>query len=103
MRLTINPLAGQGVNLGFKDVKTLLEVIEQAVKKGKNFASEQVLQRYEQKRKPDNLLMQTGMDVFYKAFKTDLLPLKIARNVGLVLADKVSPIKKQALKYAIGI
>ncbi|KIX31456.1 2-octaprenyl-3-methyl-6-methoxy-1,4-benzoquinol hydroxylase [Mannheimia haemolytica] len=100
---TINPLAGQGVNLGFKDVKTLLEVIEQAVKKGKNFASEQVLQRYEQKRKPDNLLMQTGMDVFYKAFKTDLLPLKIARNVGLVLADKVSPIKKQALKYAIGI
>ncbi|HHW7579842.1 TPA: FAD-dependent oxidoreductase [Mannheimia haemolytica] len=100
---TINPLAGQGVNLGFKDVKTLLEVIEQAVKKGENFASEQMLKRYEQKRKPDNLLMQTGMDAFYKAFKTDLLPLKIARNIGLVLADKVSPIKKQALKYAIGI
>ncbi len=39
--------------------------------------------------------MQTGMDVFYKAFKTDLLPLKIARNVGLVLADKVSPIKSK--------
>lgn len=100
---TINPLAGQGVNLGFKDVKALLTVIEQAVKKGENIADEAVLKRYEQKRKPDNLLMQTGMDVFYKAFKTDLLPLKIARNLGLVLAEKITPIKTQALKYAIGI
>ncbi|MFA9500570.1 FAD-dependent oxidoreductase [Mannheimia sp. E30BD] len=100
---TINPLAGQGVNLGFKDVKALLEVLEQAVKKGENFASETVLKRYEQKRKPDNLLMQTGMDIFYKAFKTELLPLKIARNLGLVIAEKATPIKKQALKYAIGI
>lgn len=100
---TINPLAGQGVNLGFKDVKALLEVVEQAVKKGENFASEEVLKRYEQKRKPDNLLMQTGMDIFYKAFKTELLPLKIARNLGLVVAEKATPIKKQALKYAIGL
>ncbi|MEG9499775.1 FAD-dependent oxidoreductase [Mannheimia indoligenes] len=100
---TINPLAGQGVNLGFKDVKVLLEVVEQAVKKGENFASEEVLKRYEQKRKPDNLLMQTGMDIFYKAFKTELLPLKIARNLGLVIAEKATPIKKQALKYAIGL
>lgn len=100
---TINPLAGQGVNLGFKDVKALLEVFEQAVKKGENFSDNAVLKRYELKRKPDNLLMQTGMDVFYKAFKTDILPLKIARNLGLVLAEKISPIKKQALKYAIGL
>lgn len=100
---TINPLAGQGVNLGFKDVKVLLEVFEQAVKKGENLADEQVLKRYEQKRKPDNLLMQTGMDIFYKAFKTELLPLKIARNLGFILAEKITPVKKQALKYAIGL
>lgn len=100
---TINPLAGQGVNLGFKDVQVLLEVIEQAVKKGENFANEVVLKRYEHKRKPDNLLMQTGMDVFYKAFKTELLPAKIARNLGLVLAEKITPLKKKALRYAIGL
>ncbi|QLB41628.1 FAD-dependent monooxygenase [Mannheimia pernigra] len=100
---TINPLAGQGVNLGFKDIKVLLDVFEQAVKKGENFASEEVLKRYENKRKPDNLLMQTGMDIFYKAFSTELLPLKIARNLGLVIAEKATPLKKQALKYAIGI
>ncbi|MDY2946601.1 MAG: FAD-dependent oxidoreductase [Mannheimia varigena] len=100
---TINPLAGQGVNLGFKDVKVLLDVVEQAVKKGESFANEEVFKRYEQKRKLDNLLMQTSMDIFYKAFKTELLPLKIVRNLGLVIADKAMPIKKQALKYAIGL
>lgn len=100
---TINPLAGQGVNLGFKDVKVLLEVIEQAVENGENFADETVLKRYEQKRKPDNLLMQTGMDVFYKAFKTDLLPVKIARNLALMVAEKATPLKKRALKYALGL
>ncbi|WP_301098763.1 FAD-dependent oxidoreductase [Otariodibacter sp.] len=100
---TINPLAGQGVNLGFRDVKALLEVIEQAVKKGENFADEKVLKQYERKRKPDNLVMQTGMDVFYKAFKTDLLPVKVARNIALVIAEKATPFKKKALKYAIGL
>lgn len=100
---TINPLAGQGVNLGFKDVKALLEVIEQAVRKGENFTDEAVLKRYEHKRKTDNLLMQTGMDVFYKAFKTEILPIKVARNLGLVFTEKFTPLKKQILKYAIGI
>ena len=100
---TINPLAGQGVNLGFKDVKVLLELFQQALEKGKNFADPNILSQYERKRKPDNLLMQTGMDVFYKAFKTDLLPVKIARNLALIAAERATPIKNQALKYAIGL
>lgn len=100
---TINPLAGQGVNLGFKDVKALLKVIAQAVSSGKDFASDEVLKQYESQRKMDNLLMQTAMDFFYKTFKTELLPLKVVRNMGLVMAEKCKPLKKQALKYAIGL
>lgn len=100
---TINPLAGQGVNLGFKDVKALLEVLESAVKNGEDFASDEVLAQYERKRKPDNLVMQSGMDIFYKAFKEDILPLKIARNLALFAANKATPLKKQALKYALGL
>lgn len=99
---TINPLAGQGVNLGFKDVKALLDVLESAVKNGEDFASDEVLAKYERKRKPDNLLMQSGMDIFYKAFKEDILPLKIARNLALFAANKAT-LKKQALKYALGL
>ncbi|QIW15143.1 2-octaprenyl-3-methyl-6-methoxy-1,4-benzoquinol hydroxylase [Pasteurellaceae bacterium RH1A] len=100
---TINPLAGQGVNLGFKDVAALLEIFEKALNKGEDLHSPEVLKRYEKQRRADNLLMQTGMDVFYKAFKTDLLPVKIARNLGLIVAERVKPLKKWALKYAIGL
>lgn len=100
---TINPLAGQGVNLGFKDVKVLLEVLEQALGKGENIADSAVLARYEQWRKPDNLLMQSAMDLFYKLFKTDLLPVKIARNVALIAAQRAGMLKKQALRYALGL
>lgn len=100
---TINPLAGQGVNLGFKDVAALLDVIEQAVSKGEHFADEQVLKRYEKERRMDNSLMQTGMDVFYKTFKTDLLPVKVVRNLALVMAQRTTFLKKRALKYALGL
>lgn len=96
---TINPLAGQGVNLGFKDVAVLLELFEQATNKGHTIQ----LAQYERKRKPDNLLMQTTMDLFYKTFKTDILPVKAFRNLGLLLAERSGILKKQALKYALGL
>ncbi|MGX2974055.1 FAD-dependent oxidoreductase [Ursidibacter arcticus] len=100
---TINPLAGQGVNLGFKDVKALLEIAEQAVGKGQSFADVEWLKQYERQRKMDNLVMQTGMDIFYKAFKTELLPVKALRNLALVVAERATPFKKRALKYALGL
>ncbi|MGR6982071.1 FAD-dependent oxidoreductase [Testudinibacter sp. P27/CKL/0425] len=100
---TINPLAGQGVNLGFKDVNVFLSVVAEAQKCGQAIHNPAVLARYQRLRKPDNLLMQSGMDLFYKGFKHDLLPLKIARNLALLAVDKATPLKKQALKYALGL
>ncbi|MCG3727956.1 2-octaprenyl-3-methyl-6-methoxy-1,4-benzoquinol hydroxylase [Vibrio cincinnatiensis] len=95
---TINPLAGQGVNLGFKDVAMLL-----AVTKESNELTLKQFQHYERKRRPDNLLMQTGMDVFYKAFSNDLVPLKWMRNMLLKGAEHAGPIKAQVLRYALGL
>lgn len=97
---TINPLAGQGVNLGFKDVDALLDVVADA---GAEWANDSVLAAYERKRKPDNLIMQTGMDVFYGGFSNDITPLKVLRNVGLKLAENSGPVKRQVLKYAMGL
>ncbi|KJG55714.1 2-octaprenyl-3-methyl-6-methoxy-1,4-benzoquinol hydroxylase [Photobacterium kishitanii] len=97
---TINPLAGQGVNLGFKDVGCLLEKISQA---GNDWQQPQVLANYERCRCPDNLIMQTGMDFFYSTFSNNIGPLKLLRNVGLRVADHTGGIKKQVLKYAMGI
>ncbi|MFA0087265.1 2-octaprenyl-3-methyl-6-methoxy-1,4-benzoquinol hydroxylase [Vibrio sp. 10N.286.49.C2] len=94
---TINPLAGQGVNLGFKDVEALIRLSEgQAL-------SSKVLSKYELHRRPDNLLMQTGMDVFYKGFSNTLSPLQFARNALLKLAEHSGPIKTQVLRYAMGL
>lgn len=100
---TINPLAGQGVNLGFKDVKALLDVLKNAHAKGEDLASDTVLKRYETARRADNLLMQSAMDLFYKGFKTPILPLKLLRNAALVGVDHCKPLKKRALKYALGL
>ncbi len=95
---TINPLAGQGVNLGFKDVAKFIELVAES-----GCINDSVLAQYESQRKRDNLLMQSGMDVFYKGFSNDLLPLKIARNAALKIADKAGPLKEKVLKYALGL
>ena len=100
---TINPLAGQGVNLGYRDVEVLLEVLLDADKKGKNYASDEVLSRYQLRRYPDNLLMQAGMDVFYKAFSNDIPPLRLVRNLALMAAQRAGKLKEWALRYALGL
>ncbi|GLT16771.1 2-octaprenyl-3-methyl-6-methoxy-1,4-benzoquinol hydroxylase [Vibrio zhanjiangensis] len=95
---TINPLAGQGVNIGFKDVEALLDVTS-----GETDISQQLLERYERKRRLDNLVMQSGMDIFYKVFSNDLTGLKLIRNAALKMADNAGPIKTQVLRYALGL
>ncbi|MGO2404602.1 MAG: FAD-dependent monooxygenase, partial [Vibrio litoralis] len=95
---TINPLAGQGVNLGFKDVAVLLDTIAD-----KGLYSEQAFVDYQKQRRTDNLLMQSGMDFFYKTFSNDIPPLKLLRNVALKAAEHSGEVKKQVLKYALGL
>lgn len=100
---TINPLAGQGVNLGFKDVEVLAKVINEAVAHDEHWWKKSVLTRYEKQRRGDNLLMQSAMDVFYLAFSNDSTPLKLIRNTALKLAQGTVWGKKQVMKYAMGL
>ena len=95
---TINPLAGQGVNLGFKDVAALISLTKE-----QGELTDSVARSYEVKRRGDNLIMQSGMDFFYKTFSNDLGPLKFVRNAALKLAENSGPIKNQVLKYALGL
>lgn len=104
---TINPMAGQGVNLGFKDVKALQSVIASAIANGECWHNEQVLGRYETMRRKDNLLMQSTMDVLYHAFSHPSPLVKTLRNASLFAVSKVpvlnSVVKNKALAYACGI
>lgn len=97
---TINPLAGQGVNLGFKDVACWADLLHSA---GAEWHKPELATRYERRRRPDNLLMQSGMDLFYGVFSNEIGPLKLARNLALNLADKAGPLKEMALRYALGL
>ena len=99
----INPLAGQGVNIGLLDAAALAEVLIEAAEKGDDIASIEVLQRYETMRRNENLKMMTVMDAFYRVFSNDILPLRFFRNMGLGLAERLSPIKNKVVRMAIGL
>ena len=100
---TINPLAGQGVNLGYRDVDALINTLVEARSQAQLWSSDAVLQRYHRQRYKDNLLMQGGMDLFYFAFSNTLSPLRFARNLGLIAAENAGALKRKALKYALGL
>jgi len=100
---TINPLAGQGVNIGLLDAAALAEVVMDATKQGRNISDVSVLKQYEKMRHTENLKMMTVMDVFYQAFSNDFFPLKFLRNLGLGLAERVTPLKNKVMRGAMGL
>lgn len=100
---TINPLAGQGVNLGFKDVKALQNVISTAIGNGECWHNEVVLSRYEKARRADNLLMMSTMDSFYFGFSHPSSLIKSMRNTVLFLTNKIPFIKNKVLRHACGL
>ena len=99
----INPLAGQGVNIGLLDAAALAEVVIDAHKRGKNIADVSVLKHYEAMRRNENLRMMTVMDLFYQSFSNDILPVKLVRNIGLGLAQRLTPIRNKVMKAAMGL
>lgn len=94
---TINPLAGQGVNLGFQDVVALADILEDQEDVGQH----QLLKQYEKKRRHANLLMMSMMDACYFGFSNEIKPLSWARSKFLKLANNKGPAKNWVLKYAI--
>jgi 2-octaprenyl-3-methyl-6-methoxy-1,4-benzoquinol hydroxylase len=99
----IHPLAGQGVNIGLLDAAALAQVILAAEAEGKDFASIEILEGYVSMRRNNNLMMMTVMDLFFRTFGNARKPLKFIRNLGLGLAERVTPAKKLVMRHAMGI
>jgi len=99
----INPLAGQGVNIGLLDAAALVQVLLEAKNKNQDLGSLKVLKRYEKMRRFENLKMMTVMDAFYRVFSNEILPLKLIRNLGLGLAERVRPAKNKVMRMAMGL
>lgn len=99
----IHPLAGQGVNIGLLDAAALAEVIVSASMRRQDIGSAAILKGYERMRRTDNLVMMSAMDLFYRLFGSANLPLKLLRNVGLGLAERIAPAKNFFMRHAMGI
>lgn len=100
---TIHPLAGQGVNLGLQDVRVLAEVLLAARERGEDFSAEQVLSRYQRRRKGDNLSMMGLMEGFKRLFASDDLALRWVRNWGMTQVDGFRPLKHFLMARAMGL
>ncbi len=99
---TIHPLAGQGVNLGFADVKVMQDELHRAKQRGLNPGNREVLNRYQRRRLPANLAMMAAMEGFKQGFGSDAKLLTWIRNQGLNLTDKLLPVKKQVIRQTMG-
>jgi 2-octaprenylphenol hydroxylase len=99
----IHPLAGQGVNLGLKDVLELGEVVQQALQVQRDPGSLAVLRRYERARRGDMLATMTAMDGFKHMFGSRNAPLRLARNLGLNLVNNAVPVKNMIMRQAMGL
>ncbi len=99
---SIHPVAGQGVNLGLRDVKSFISIVQQHHSIGLDVGAADVLKEYATSRELDVQTMIFATTSLVKLFSNDFLPLKILRRCGLKLFDKLDYLKKHAMLYAVG-
>jgi 2-octaprenyl-6-methoxyphenol hydroxylase len=99
----MHPVAGQGLNMGLRDVAALAEVVVEAHDLGMDIGSSGVLERYQRWRRFDNALMLGLTDMLVRLFSNDVLPLRLARDVGMAVVDKIPPLKKVFMRHAMGL
>ncbi len=99
----IHPISGQGLNLGFKDVAALAETVIEADRLGLDIGLISVLERYETWRRFDTFRMGVTTDVLNRLFSNDLTPVRVARDLGLGIVDRLPGLKSFFIRQAEGL
>lgn len=99
----IHPIAGQGLNLGLKDVAALAEAIVDAARLGLDPGSAEALEDYEKARRFDAVAMGAMTDGLNRLFSNDATPLRLARDLGLGLVDRMPGLKRFFIREAAGL
>jgi 2-octaprenyl-6-methoxyphenol hydroxylase len=99
----MHPIAGQGLNMGLRDVAALAEVIVDAHRLGLDVGGPEPLARYERWRRFDNLTLITVTDLLTRLFSNDFGPLKLARDLGMAAVNRMPPLKKFFMRHAMGM
>jgi 2-octaprenyl-6-methoxyphenol hydroxylase len=99
----MHPIAGQGLNMGLRDVAALAEVLVDAYRLGLDIGDEATLERYACWRRFDNTTMLAATDGLNRLFSNNFAPLRLARDAGLAAVDAIPPLKKLFMRHAMGV
>ncbi|MGV6811485.1 MAG: FAD-dependent monooxygenase [Brevirhabdus sp.] len=99
----VHPIAGQGLNLGLRDVGALAEVLVHAHRRGEDFGAEDVLDRYAQWRRFDTATSALAMDGFNRLFSNDNPLLRTVRDAGLGIVGAMPGLRRRFIREAAGL
>lgn len=99
----VHPIAGQGLNLGFRDVGALAEVLVDAMRRGEDIGSVDVLERYQRWRRFDSTALALGMDTVNTLFSNDNPALRLARDAGMGLVGAFPALRRAFIRQAAGL
>ena len=99
----IHPIAGQGLNLGFRDVIALSDLLIAAHAAGADLGAPALLARYQRRRRPDNLMMLATTDALDRLFSNDNRLLRLVRDIGIAGVDRAPPLKRAFMRQAMGL
>jgi 2-octaprenyl-6-methoxyphenol hydroxylase len=98
----IHPIAGQGLNLGWRDVAALAELVVDAARLGLDIGSPLILERYDRWRRVDTLTLAAVTDALNALFTNDIAPVRLVRDAGLALVNRIDPLKRFFMQHARG-
>ena len=99
----IHPIAGQGLNLGFRDAIALADRLIATVERGGDPGSPALLSAYQRARRPDNLVMLAATDALDRLFSTGNPALRLVRDLGIAAVDHAPPLKQFFMRRAMGL
>ncbi|MDO8705277.1 MAG: 2-octaprenyl-6-methoxyphenyl hydroxylase [Sulfuricaulis sp.] len=100
---TVHPVAGQGFNLGLRDVAAIAEILTDAVRAGADIGDLTVLRRYADWRHRDNQVTAGFTNGLIRIFSNNAFPLTLARNVGLLAVDLLPGVKRRFIRVTSGL
>ncbi len=99
----IHPIAGQGLNIGIRDVAALAELIIDQRRRGLDIGDDALLSRYERQRRTDALVLAAVTDGLNRLFSNTLAPLRLARDLGLAAVNRLPSAKRLLMRHAMGL
>ncbi|MGB0671284.1 MAG: UbiH/UbiF/VisC/COQ6 family ubiquinone biosynthesis hydroxylase [Rhodospirillales bacterium] len=99
----MHPIAGQGLNMGIRDIAVLADVLDEARSLGRDIGGLDVLRGYQRWRHPDNLMMLAATDGLNRLFSNRIKPLRLARDLGLAAVDRLPELKRFFMRDAMGL